>query len=307
MSDRLIEDMEEQGFRVRVVSASRLADLSRALEGQHERGLFDEGFFDESLTGFRFKAPEALPQATSIIVVGYRDPHVRFVFNWAGKRVPVTVPSTYLHFVEKDRRVREALRKLLAPSGHSVVEARLPKKLLAVRSGLARYGRNNITYAGSLGSLYRLAAFFSDLPCDAGPWEEPAALERCQDCEACIRACPAGAIDTERFLLRAERCITFWNEQPKGVPFPGWLDPAWHNCLIGCLHCQRVCPENRDKRDFYDLGAEFSEEETGLLLEGRSENKLPAGLVEKLKREDLLEALDILPRNLGVLLRRPRS
>jgi epoxyqueuosine reductase len=303
--ESLIAGMEEHGYRVRVVSAVHIEDVRGALESQHGQGLFDERFFDENLTGFGFSVPEMLPQAKSIIVVGYPDPHVRFAFNWAGERIPVTVPSTYLHFIERDKRAQEMLEALLAPKGYRVAEARLPKKLLAVHSGLARYGRNNITYAGRMGSLYRLVVFFSDLPCEAGPWEEPAQLERCEGCAACISACPTGAIDPERFLIRAERCITFWNEQPKGVPFPGWLDPGWHNCLVGCLYCQQVCPENREVSDFYEEGEEFSEEETRLLLDGGEETDLPAALREKLERADLLEALDTFPRNLGVLLKRP--
>lgn len=304
MMEHLTKELETQGFQTRFVPARRLANLGRALRDQRIHGLFDESFFQERLTGFGLGLPETLPHTESLIVVGYADPHVRFIFTWAGEEVPVIVPATYLHFEDKDKRARRALEGLLAPEGCSVVEARVPKKLLAVRSGLARYGRNNVTYCGDMGSFYRLAAFFSDLPCEDAEWMEPRALERCEACLTCIQACPTGAIDPGRFLLRAERCITFWNEQPKGVPFPEWLDRSWHNCLVGCLHCQRVCPENRGIRDAYKEGEVFSEEETRLLLEGRKASDLPSGLVEKLQRSDLLLALDTFPRNLGVLLKK---
>jgi len=55
--------------------------------------------------------------------------------------------------------------------------------------------------------------------------------ERCQTCQACLRACPTGAIAVERFLVRAERCVTFRNEKPGSVPFPAWVNPTWQNCL----------------------------------------------------------------------------
>jgi len=67
--------------------------------------------------------------------------------------------------------------------------------------------------------------------------------------------------------------------------------------------CQRVCPENKEFLAWIEEGAEFSQEETALLLEGIALDKLPAALVEKLARWDLVDLLDILPRNLGVLLR----
>lgn len=51
---------------------------------------------------------------------------------------------------------------------------------------------------------------------------------------ACLIECPTGAIGKDRFLLHAERRLVFHNERPAGVPFPDWIDPAWHNALFGC-------------------------------------------------------------------------
>jgi epoxyqueuosine reductase len=128
-------------------------------------------------------------------------------------------------------------------------------------------------------------------------------MERCETCRACLHGCPTGAISAERFLLHAERCITFCNEKSGGEPFPDWLDPSWHNCMVGCLHCQAVCPENRELAAWLE-GAEFSAEETALLLEGLPLDQFPVGVVEKLEQWDLVELLDILPRNMRVLLER---
>ena len=77
------------------------------------------------------------------------------------------------------------------------------------------------------------------------------------------------------------------------------MDPAWHNCLVGCLHCQSVCPENKDVLASIEDGAEFTAQETALLLDGVSLGQLPAATVEKLQRWDLVDLLDVLPRNLG--------
>ena len=128
----------------------------------------------------------------------------------------------------------------------------MPEKLLAVRSGLARYGKNNITYVPGMGSLHRLAVFVSDLPCVEDNWGEVKTLKTCDGCTACMDACPTGAIVSDRFLIHAERCITFHNERIE--EFPEWLDSSWHNCLVGCLRCQWVCPENRDVRQWVEDG-----------------------------------------------------
>jgi epoxyqueuosine reductase len=90
-------------------------------------------------------------------------------------------------------------------------------------------------------------------------------------------------------------------------PFPAWLDPSWHNCLVGCLHCQRVCPQNKDFLEWVEEGAEFSQEETALILDGVPSDQLPASTVRKLEQLDLIEYLDGLPRNLSALFHRVRN
>jgi epoxyqueuosine reductase len=302
MKGTLVDQLEAHGYQARAVSIRRLHDLRQAIEGMQRQGLLDEEFRQERLAGFAFTPPEDLPQAQSLIVVAFRDPQVRFFFNWRGARVPLIVPPTYLHWQEKDGQVERVLAELLGPEGHRVVQAIVPMKLLAVCSGLAAYGKSNITYIEGMGSFHRLAAFCSDLQCEQDDWREPRVMEECDRCLGCLRGCPAGAIEPERFLIRAERCITFRNEKPGQVAFPQWMEASWHNCLVGCMRCQRVCPENRGVLDWCEEGGEFSEQETGLLLGGRPLAELPATLVEKLERWNLLELHDILPRNLNALL-----
>jgi epoxyqueuosine reductase len=82
------------------------------------------------------------------------------------------------------------------------------------------------------------------------------------------------------------------------------MNPSWHNCLIGCLHCQKVCPENQDFLQWVEGKEKFSEEETILLLGGASRDQLPATTTFKLERLDLIESLEVLPRNLRVFFRR---
>ena len=113
-------------------------------------------------------------------------------------------------------------------------------------------------------------------------------MAACQNCAACLRHCPTGAISSERFLLHAERCLVFHNERPGDVPFPDWIDPAWHNCLEGCMHCQWICPENKRFRDWVEDKEEFSEEETELILRGGPPERLSKETIGKLERLDIL-------------------
>jgi epoxyqueuosine reductase len=151
-----------------------------------------------------------------------------------------------------------------------------------------------------MGSFFQPTAFYSDLPCQEDSWREPRMMDRCQVCQACLIKCPTGAITSERFLLRAERCIVFHNERSPDHPFPSWIDPASHNCLIGCMLCQQFCPEDKMFLEWVEGNEEFSHEETSLLLRGVSPDQLPATTKAKLEQLELLDSLEILPRNLGV-------
>jgi epoxyqueuosine reductase len=306
MLERLFSQLAEQGYQGRVVSIDHLADLQAAIEGQWEQGLLDAELFQTYLAEFGFHPPKTLPEATSIIVVAVPKPQVRVTFTWAGEQVPFIIPPTYPER-EMDKRVQALLRQILEPAGYGLVSASLPKKLLAVRSGLAAYGKNNITYVPGMGSFYGLVAVYTDLPVAEDGWQEPQMMERCKNCSACLRHCPAGAITAERFLLHAERCITFHNEKSADVPFPAWMDPGWHNCLVGCLHCQWICPENRDVRQWIKDGVAFSQEETEQFLAGVPLGQISASTLGKMRRVHLDLWVDLLPRNLGALLRQAGS
>jgi epoxyqueuosine reductase len=301
--EELLAELSEQGYQSRVVSVQRLADLQREFEGHLRQGLIDQKLQESYLSGFTFSPPARLPEARSIIVVATPQPQYQVTFTWDGEPLHTAVPPTYPERV-MDRHVRQLLRQVLEPAGYWLADAFLPKKLLAVRSGLTAYGRNNITYAPGMGSFFGLVTVFSDLPAPNHDWQEARMMERCEKCTACLNACPSGAIAADRFLLHAERCISFHNEKPGDVPFPAWIDSSWHNCLVGCLHCQRVCPENRQVREWVVRGAEFSQEETALLLERLPLDQLPATTLEKLKQQHLDAYAGPLPRNLDALLRR---
>jgi epoxyqueuosine reductase len=127
-------------------------------------------------------------------------------------------------------------------------------------------------------------------------------IKECESCDRCLRGCPTGAIREDRFLLDVDRCITYWNEQPPEEDFPKWLQPSWHNCLIGCMICQRVCPANKHFLDWIETGVAFSEDETDILLQGTPFDNVPQSLKDKLEKSDLAGIIELFPRNLGALL-----
>ena len=299
---RLLGMVEARAWKARVVPVSRLADLARAALEWLERGQIDPALHREYLSSFSFDVPGDLADARSIVVAAVPTPQMRVLFRWKGKRVPVTIPPTYVGYATRTAQAQRIVAEWLARDGYRLSHANVPLKTLAVGSGLAEYGRNNITYVKGLGSFAQLVGAFSDMPCDGDPWQEPKALDRCASCVACLRACPAGAIADDRFLIRAERCLTFLNEAARD--FPAWVDPSWHHCLMGCMRCQTACPENRRVRGWFEDRCEFSEEETRLLVARETFDRLPRATAEKIDGLEMTEDYEVICRNLSVLLGR---
>jgi epoxyqueuosine reductase len=290
--------LERKGYPCRIVSIRHIADLRTEIKCRHEQGDLNELFYHESLSGFEFNFAEDFPKARSIIITSAPQPQQKARFQFQGRAYAFTVPPTYSHWT--DQLVEKAIMDVLEPSKSSIYKARLPGKLLAVRSGLAKYGKNNITYVDGLGSFHRLKAFLSDIPATEDSWAESEMMEQCRTCSACVKKCPTNAILSDRFLIRAERCLTFHNERQ--AEFPDWINPAWHNCLIGCMVCQLACPANKGLRDWFVEGEKFTEEETELLWKGISSDRLPQSTAAKVERLGLLEDVGLVSRNLKVLL-----
>jgi epoxyqueuosine reductase len=300
LTNAVYSQLESHNFKGKIVSIEHFAELQEEFEAWHKQGLLDQKLYQSYLTKLDFKVPERLPAAKSLFVATVPQPQLQAVFTVNEKLTPVIVPPTYSSHT--DRQVETLLKSLLEPEGYSLIEATLPEKLLAVRSGLARYGKNNITYVSGMGSFHRPVAFYTDLPCIDDNWGEPQIMESCNTCSACLKACPTDAIASDRFLVHAERCITFLNELPG--EFPDWFEPSWHNCLIGCLLCQKCCPANKEVSTWVEEQAEFSPEETTLILQGTPEEKFSAETVKKLEQLGLRGEMEILPRNLRVLVDR---
>jgi epoxyqueuosine reductase len=304
---RVLREVEVAGWRAAIMPFSSRAEARRGIEDRHARGEFDKGFYEERIARWAGESDLEIPNPRSLFAVAVPDRPIRVRFKLQETTLATIVPPTYLHGERSDRAVEERIRKVLAPAGFAVARARGPTKAMATLSELAQYGRNNLAYVADLGSYHRPVVLVSDLPCEEAPRREPKALLRCSTCKACLAACPTQAIGEDRFLLHAERCLTFWNEKPPDVPFPAWVRPEWHNALVGCLLCQEVCPENRPFIESIVEGPSFDEEATRAFLAGVAKKDLPVEVQQTLEDWDLVDFLDVLPRNLGALVTKATS
>jgi epoxyqueuosine reductase len=302
----IFADLRKRGYQARVVSIRHLPMVQNAIEERLTQGLLDKEFYKDRLAWFKFTPPEGFA-ANSLIVVAVPRPQTQAIFKWKGRSLPLILPPTYTAYDATIKAVDHLLSKILSRWDYKTARTALPLKTLAARSGLAQYGRNNISYVPGMGSFLQLVAVYSDLPCESDTWREPAMMKACEKCSLCREACPTDAIPSDRFLLRAERCIVYHNEKPGTVPFPRWMKSSWHNCIMGCMHCQRACPINRKFLDWVEDKEEFSDGETELLLKGVKLDELPQSTVKKLEHLGLAEDVDKFPRNLKVFYKQEPS
>ncbi len=305
MIDLLKKAVVAYGDRVGVLPVERLQDIRRDVEELRSRGGLND--FQQFITTqlYSFDPPPVDFPIRSILVTATPAPGaLQLVFRHGEQRISALLPVSYANKAKSQQHSQDYLRDLLAPLGCRVSYApQLPHKLIAVRSGLGRYGRNNICYVEGFGSFLNLNTYYSDLDCKQDGWQELRALELCGSCLACRRACPTAAIRPERFLIDNQRCLTYFNEAGGEYEFPAWIDPAAHHTLYGCLRCQAACPLNRPHLDGAGETLEFDEEETACLMEGRPPEGFPPRLREKVERLEMAEYLSGLPRNLGALAR----
>jgi len=129
----LSEELASQGYKSKILSSDHIHDLQKEIESRYRQGLFDEEFYTEELTGFDFKIADNLSGSKSLIMVAAPQPRVQVTFSRRGESFRAVIPPTYSY--ETDRRIQWLLEHHLKPAGLQVKKAKLPWKLLAVRSG----------------------------------------------------------------------------------------------------------------------------------------------------------------------------
>jgi epoxyqueuosine reductase len=301
MMESLTSEFDALHASYRTVSVAHVEELKEELQHWKQGGIIGKRFYEQNYGFFEFGIPKMPIQPQSIIIIAIPQGIISLAWHHHSKTYQVVLPPTY-RFSSVRARCLDLLIKVFQGEGCSAMRAALPVKLLAVRSGLGKYGRNNLCYVEGMGSFARLEAFYTDYVFPNDDWQEKKPLERCARCTLCMNACPTRCIPSERFLVHADQCLTYFNEFED--PFPPWVKPRWHNALVGCLRCQEVCPENRAVVHPREEGVTFSETETDLILQGTPKEQLPPGLVSKLQGLNMDEYIPVLPRNLGVLIKK---
>ncbi len=298
MNKELENLAKNNGDRLKVISVKHLKELQELLDNfskEEELNDFQKWILKDL---YRFGLPEVDFDVKSVILIAIHHPfYAEVEFCKDGRKNQV------LSLVRADFRAADNyLADYMKLKGYSILaEYNLPIKRLAVHSGLAKYGRNNITYIDGMGSNFSYAAYFTDMPCEEDTWGEVNNAKACEKCNACIDECPTNAIRADRFLIDNQKCLSCLNEVPD--EFPEWLPESVHHTLYDCLICQRICPMNAGQQKKILKGISFNEEETNMLLEGKPLDTFSEETQDKIRLLGMDEWYAAIPRNLSMVLR----
>ena len=296
-------------YRYKTVSVDHLNEMQEDIDKLRREGkLSDNETYRSYIDSKIFEIPDTLPNAKSIIIIAIFSKPALVNFQLDGKKYEVIIPPNYYDdgttFEDFENLI---LKDIIKEPGYKIEYTNnLHVKLLAVRSGLGKYGRNNICHVDDWGSMINLFAYFTDFHFEEDDWVELKMMDYCESCTICMNNCPTHAIPSpcnESFVINAGKCISVYNEI-KGV-IPNWIPFNAHNALMGCMKCQNQCPANREIIHFTEYLEDITEEETKMILDGCTNEVLASTLSKKLKMFSAVDAEKVLPvikRNLLLLL-----
>lgn len=112
---------------------------------------------------------------------------------------------------------------------------RLVDRAAAVRAGIGWWGKSTMVLDPRHGPWLLLGSVVTDADLEVS---EPMVRD-CGTCDACIPACPTGAIVAPG-VLDASRCLAHWTQTPG--PIPVELRVPMADRIYGCDDCLEACP-----------------------------------------------------------------
>lgn len=185
-----------------------------------------------------------LPGARAVIVVAMNYYPARFQPREAPQFAYYAYGRDYHEVVKQRLRQLAALIEQMSPCQTRVCvdSAPIRERYWAQQAGLGFIGLNNALILPGRGSYYFLGVILTtlslvpDAPC----------TQSCGECQACIQACPTGAL-TGDGAVDARRCLSCLTIEHRG-DLPQWVSGVLGNRVFGCDECQKCCPHNRQAR-----------------------------------------------------------
>lgn len=182
-----------------------------------------------------------LPGVRSVIVVAMNYYPARFQPREAPQFAYYAYGRDYHEVVKQRLWQLAAAIEQMAPCQTRVCvdSAPIRERYWAQQAGLGFIGLNNALILPGKGSYYFLGVILTTLSLDP----DAPCTQSCGECQACIQACPAGALRGDG-AVDARRCLSCLTIEHRG-DLPQWVSGVLGNRVFGCDECQKCCPHNR--------------------------------------------------------------
>lgn len=289
-------------YQYRTISVDHIGEVEEWFKKLDSEGrIGSNSTFRRYFGSFNFNSQEIMPGAKSLILISIPMGMQSITFRNEGKKYDILIPSGYwddgVTYEGAEKKIRQDLK--LGDSVKMESRVRLPLKTLSVRSGLADYGKNNITFVRDYGSFHQLIAFYTDIEMEDN-WRQINMMRLCKGCTICVDMCPMKCIRKDNFVIDVDKCVTLYNELED--PIPEWMPTETHNAMVGCIHCQYTCPANAEGIKNIGKIADMSEEETAYLLSDRTDEVMQKHLEKKLKLFPYITMIDYFRRNFRLVM-----
>ncbi|MBR9841517.1 MAG: tRNA epoxyqueuosine(34) reductase QueG [Rhodobacteraceae bacterium] len=246
---RLVAEAQAIGFDLcRICRPDAVGHVPEGLAGFLDKGYHGQMGWLAERTHWRGDPSALWPEARSVIVLGesYTPEHDPTVVHGMADRGAISVYAQnkdYHDLVKK--RLKRLARWLIAETGDAtqvkvfVDTAPVPEKPLGQAAGLGWQGKHTNLVSRDLGSWFFIGSVFTTVELDP----DPAEIDHCGSCRACLDACPTNAFPAPH-KIDARRCISYLTIEHHG-PVDRELRPLLGNRIYGCDDCLAACPWNK--------------------------------------------------------------
>ncbi|SHL50635.1 epoxyqueuosine reductase [Roseovarius litoreus] len=251
LKDRLVARALEEGFDLaRLCRPWDVGHVPERLKAFLDKGYHGQMGWLAERAEWRGDPSVLWPEARAIVMLGEsytpeEDPLACLGQGDVGA-VSVYARNRDYHDLVK-KRLKRLARWLIAEAGGEVKvfvdTAPVPEKALGQAAGLGWQGKHTNLVSRDLGSWFFIGSIFTTL--DLEP--DPAEIDHCGSCRACLDICPTDAFPAA-YQLDARRCISYLTIEHKG-PVDLGLRGLMGNRIYGCDDCLAVCPWNKFARE----------------------------------------------------------
>ncbi|WP_372884139.1 tRNA epoxyqueuosine(34) reductase QueG [Shimia sp.] len=246
---RLQQEALEMGFDLcRVCRPDAVGHVSAALAEYLAKGHHGQMGWLAERSHWRSDPSVLWPEARSVIMLGesYTPEHdPTEVLRWPERAaISVYAQNRDYHDIVK-KRLKRLARWLIAEVGDAtqvkvfVDTAPVPEKPLGQAAGLGWQGKHTNLVSRDLGSWFFIGSVFTTVELET----DPAEIDHCGSCRACLDACPTDAFPAPH-QIDARRCISYLTIEHHG-PVDVELRPKLGNRIYGCDDCLAACPWNK--------------------------------------------------------------